>query len=512
MSLERFEQPVAAAYPQLRELSTTERRTLAACWAGWVLDGMDTQLYSFAIPAIMLDLAMTRSQAGTTGTIVLLMSAFGGWVAGYLSDRVGRVRTLQITILWFALLSFLSGLVQDANQLLLARGLMGLGFGGEYAAGAVLLSESIRAEWRGRALGVMGTGFAVGWGLAALLFALMFSLLEPSMAWRALFLIGVVPAFLVLFIRSKLHDPERYRNVKAASAGAKLGPFEIFKPEYVRATVLCALLASGAQGGYVTVMTWLPTYLDQERGFAVASTGIYVLVTVVGSFFGYLAGAYLSDALGRKPTFAVFGVGASAMLAIYGLVPSSDALLLVLGLPLGFFLSGSYSVMPALFSELFPTHVRGVGLGFVHNFGRGVGAFAPLLVGIFSERLGLGFSIGIFGAGGFAVMLLFAALLPETRGVLYEGIDWPRQQKRRLRSLERSGSARLPLEKLAPDRWPTSRVGIRRRRWRSQALSAFLSVSTPSSRQTTGSRTPSCEGLDEISQVWLVWGKAVALQ
>ena len=128
-----------------RELTPIERRTFWACFAGWALDAMDVQPLSFVIPALMGLWNIDKGQAGQLATVALLMSAVGGWLAGILSDRIGRVRTLQLTILWFARCSFLSGLAQNFGQLLVARGLMGLGFGGEWAAGAVLIGEIIRA-------------------------------------------------------------------------------------------------------------------------------------------------------------------------------------------------------------------------------------------------------------------------------------------------------------------------------------------------------------------------------
>src|SRR5262249_44927139 len=165
-----------------------------ACVGGWALDAMDVQLYSFAIPALIAVWGITRTQAGVLGTAALLVSAVGGWIAGWAADRFGRVRTLQLAILWFAVFTFLSGLAQNFEQLFAARGSMGLGFGGEWAAGAVLLGEVIRPEHRGKALGTMQAGWAVGWGVAALLYALFFSVLPPETSWRALFLVGIAPA------------------------------------------------------------------------------------------------------------------------------------------------------------------------------------------------------------------------------------------------------------------------------------------------------------------------------
>src|SRR5690242_11529175 len=185
----------------ISDLNTRERHAFTACIGGWALDAMDVQLYSFAIPALIATWSITRTQAGELGTAALLVSAVGGWLAGWFADRFGRVLTLQIAILWFAAFTFLSGLAQNFNQLFAARAIMGLGFGGEWAAGAVLLGEVIRPQHRGKALGIMQAGWALGWGAAALLYAFFFSVLPPQTAWRALFLVGIVPAVLVFWVR-----------------------------------------------------------------------------------------------------------------------------------------------------------------------------------------------------------------------------------------------------------------------------------------------------------------------
>src|SRR5207237_5144091 len=183
------------------DLAPRERRAFCACGGGWALDAMDVQMYSFVIPALIATWGITRAQAGVLGTAALLVSAIGGWLAGWVADRFGRVRTLQVAILWFAIFTFLSGLAQNYQQLFVARAFLGLGFGGEWAAGAVLLGESIRAEHRGKALGFMQGGWAVGWGVAALLNAVFFSLLATAIAWRWLFFVGFAAALLVFFFR-----------------------------------------------------------------------------------------------------------------------------------------------------------------------------------------------------------------------------------------------------------------------------------------------------------------------
>ena len=400
----------------LSELTRAEKRTFGAAIGGWALDAMDVQIYSFVIPTLIAVWGITRGQAGLVGTAALLTSAVGGWMAGWFADRYGRVRTLQIAILWFAGFTLLSGLAQTYNQLLAARTLMGLGFGGEWAAGSVLLGETMRAKHRGKALGFMQAGWAIGWGAAAVLYAVLYSMLPPQTAWRWLFFAGVAPAVFVFFLRRLVTEPEVYiQSRKAAPAGGN-GFVEIFQPPLLRITVLGGLVGTGAQGGYNAVTTWLPTFLRTERHLSVLDSSGYLAVLIVGSFFGYVAGGYLSDRIGRRLTFLVFAICAGVIVATYTSVPFGNAAMLILGFPMGFFGAGVFSGMGAFYTEQFPTRVRGVGQGFSYNVGRAIGAFFPAMVGFLAGRMGLGAAIGLFAFSAYFLMAIAAFLLPETRG------------------------------------------------------------------------------------------------
>jgi MFS family permease len=402
----------------LATLTSRERRAFVACAGGWALDAMDVQLYSFVIPALIAAWGITRAQAGLLGTAALLVSAVGGWFAGWFADRYGRVLALQAAILWFAAFTFLSGLAQNFSQLFAARAIMGLGFGGEWAAGAVLLGEVVRAEHRGKALGIMQAGWAVGWGAAAVLYALSFSWLPPQFAWRALFLVGIAPALLVFWVRRYVEEPPVYVEARArlVARGDQPSILEIFRPPLVRVTVLGGLMGTGAQGGYYAVTTWLPTFLRSERKLSVLDSAGYLAVSIAGAFCGYLSGGFLADRIGRRLTFLVFAIGAGTVAVVYTTLPFGNTAMLVLGFPLGFFASGVFSAMGPFFTEQFPTRVRGVGQGFAYNVGRATGALFPTLVGVLSARMPLGRAIGLFSALAYATMALAAFLLPETRG------------------------------------------------------------------------------------------------
>jgi MFS family permease len=412
-------EPGGAVLGWYQELSAKERRTFWACFAGWALDAMDVQLYSLVIATLSLLWSISRGDAGLLATATLLSSSLGGWLVGILADRFGRVRMLQITILWFSVFTFLCAFATSYAQLFLFRSLQGFGFGGEYAAGAVLIGEIIRSEHRGKGNGIVHSGWAVGWGAAVTAYAVLFTYLPETIAWRALFAIGILPAISVFFVRRFVDEPALFIDVQRRyGSGQETRPsfLKIFAPSLLRTTILASLLTIGTQGGYYAIMIWLPTYLKTIRGLSVLSTGGYLSVVIVASFFGYVISAYLTDILGRRKNFILFSVCSVLTVLAYMFLPISNSVLLFLGAPLGFFSSGIYSGIGAFFNELYPTSVRGSGIGFCFNVGRALGALFPALVGYISASMPLGEAIGIFTIAAYGLIIMAALLLPETKG------------------------------------------------------------------------------------------------
>jgi MFS family permease len=397
-------------------MNVREKRTFWACFTGWALDAMDVQLYAVIMPTLIALWGMSQAQAGWLATAALLFSSLGGWLAGILADRYGRARVLRITIVWFAFFTFLSGFTQSFEQLLFTRSMQGLGFGGEWAAGAVLMSEVIDKRFRGRAVGSVQSGWSVGYGAAVLLFTIVFSIAPAEMAWRYLFFLGLLPAFFALWIRRYVEEPEAFKEMRATSGGDNFQFLEIFKPALRRRTILASLLALGGLGGNYVTLNWLATYLRTVRNLSVLGTGGYLGFNIFGSFCGYVISAHLSDWLGRRKTFAIMACSAAITVMSYTLLPLSNTAVLLLGFPLGFFQSGIIAGMGATFAELFPTRVRASGQGFSYNVGRGIGSFVPALVGVLAADMGLGTAMGLCAASAYMLVLVATALLPETRG------------------------------------------------------------------------------------------------
>ena len=417
-AIEPGARPVTAGPSWYASLRPEGKRAFIASFGGWVADAFDFMVFTFAMATLIGLWHLDRGQVGLLGTVTLVCSSLGGWIAGILADRYGRVKVLQGTILWFSFSTLAIGFAQDFGQLFVLRALQGFGFGGEWAVGAVLVAEIVAPAHRGKAVGLVQSGWAIGWGAAAVLYSVAFSILPEHLAWRSLFWISIVPALLVLYIRKHVPEPEVFTAADAARQH-DAGPspvWAIFAPPLLRRTVLAALLCTGIQGGFYAMSTWLPTLLKLERHLSVLDTGAYLLVIITGSFCGYLVGAWLADALGRRLNFVLFSVLSLVSVCLYLILPLSNAQMLWLGFPLGFSSCGIFSGVGAFLTELYPSACRATGQSFTYNVGRGVGALFPAFVGVLSQSTSIATGIAIFSGTAYGVVLLAVFLLPETKG------------------------------------------------------------------------------------------------
>jgi len=402
-----------------REITPRERKTFWACFGGWSLDALEVQMFGLAIPALIAAFALTKGDAGLISGVTLITSALGGWVGGTLSDRYGRVRTLQWMILWFSIFTCLSAFVTGFNQLLIVKALQGFGIGGEWAAGAVLMAETIQPKFRGKVMGTVQSAWAIGWGLAVGTFALIYSFVPEAMAWRVMFLVGLLPALLIIWVRRNVEEPDSFQRLQKEKV-IPLSFFKslagIFRPQLLRVTLLGGLLGLGAHGGYHAVMTWLPTFLKTERNLSVLSSGGYLAVIIVAFWAGCVVSGLLIDRIGRRKNIILFALCCVVTVQCYLFLPLTNTQMLFLGFPLGFFAAGIPASLGALFNELYPADVRGAGVGFCYNFGRVVSSVFPFMVGHMSESMSLGSAIGIDAGIAYGVAVIAAMLLPETKG------------------------------------------------------------------------------------------------
>jgi MFS family permease len=413
----------------LRNLSKSQKSALIGSTVGWGVDGFDFVLYSFVIPTLIAAWGMTRSQAGFIATGALLTSAVGGWLAGVTADKWGRVRVLQMTVIFFSVCTFASGFTHSFEQLFFVRALQGFGFGGEWAVGAVLVSEVMEAKHRGKAVGIMQSGYAVGWALATLAFGVSYWLLPETIAWRVLFFVGILPALLVVYLRRNVKEPEVYLAEKTRLTNGNIARQSIFRGPNLRITVFAGLLATGIQGAYYSVLIWLPTYLRSSRHLSALNASGYLLILILGSFLGYLAGAFLMDRIGRRKTFVGFALLSAITSYVYFAAALPDAVVAIAGFPLGFTVSGMVGGFGAFLSELFPTSVRATGQGFSYNAGRVVAAAFPPVIGALSAHYALPSVMVVFSLGSFLCVIFAVLLLPETRGMELDDVRSARTER-----------------------------------------------------------------------------------
>ncbi|MGI5401024.1 MFS transporter [Streptomyces sp. CA-135486] len=412
------EDQVTGSFAWYRSFTPKGRRAFKGAFGGFALDAYDFQVLPLSMVAITAYFSLTKAQTGLLTTVTLLMSAVGGILAGLLIDRVGRVKTLMITVSTYAVFTVLCGFATSYPMLLASRALQGVGFGGEWAAGAVLVAEYARARYRGRVLAFVQSSWAVGWALAVVVSTVVMDNVESGLAWRVMFWTGALPALLLVYVRRNVKDAPQVTE-RLARKEARVPLSSIFKGNLARKTFFATLLATGVQGGYYTIATWLPTYLKTERGLTVVGTGGYLSTLITGAFCGYVTAGHLVDRLGRKKSFALFAVLSAGLLMTYINIPQGqNTILLVLGFPLGFCFSAIYAGFGSFLAELYPSGVRGTGQSFTYNVGRAVGAFFPTAVG-FQAGAGVGGAL-IYGAIGYAIALVALLGLPETRGMELE--------------------------------------------------------------------------------------------
>jgi MFS family permease len=387
-----------------------------------MLDAMDFMLYAMAIGQLRTYFGFNDATAGMLGTITLVMSGVGGVIFGYVADRVGRARALMATILFFSIASLGAATSQSVMQLLMWRALLGIGMGGEWASGAVLISETWPPAHRNKAISIMQSGWAIGYIAAALMAALVLGApgAGPN-AWRWLFVVGVLPALFTLWIRRNVPEPETW---KTRGAKSRLGnPFKvIFGRSLIRRTVLIILLGTAVQFAYWGIFFWLPAFLARPvsqggAGMGVVGSLAWIIPVQIGAYLGYLTFGFIADRLGRRRTFILFMLAAALLVPIYGQMARHPTMLMLLGPVLGYFGHGYFSLFGSFIAELYPTAIRATAQGTSYNIGRMAGAVAPYTIGAVATLPGIGIGLALGVTSAF--FLLGAALiftLPDRSG------------------------------------------------------------------------------------------------
>ncbi|MBO0688256.1 MAG: MFS transporter [Candidatus Dormibacteraeota bacterium] len=411
-----------AVLADLGQVSRGQWQAMVVAMLGYSLDAMDFLLYALVLPLIATEFHLLPATAGFLSSVVFLSAALGGYVFGFLADRIGRSRTLIVTVLLYSVGTAGAAFSRDWVQLLLARLVLGLGMGGEWGPGMTLVLEKWPARLRSTASAVVQSAWAIGY-----VFAVVAALLiVPHWGWRGLFLFGIVPAVIVGIARLRLVEPEVWQQ--ARTAATRFGPRQVFSPPYLRHTVLMSLAMIFGFATYNGIAIWLPTYLTGplSRGGAAQTQAqvsfLLLLFNVVG-IAGFLGFALLADRLGRRRLYALW-----AALAALGVLPYAlahgEAAWLVLGVVLLGFGTSFFGAYGAATAELYPTEMRASALGFTFNTGRLIGGQAPVLFGVLAVTMGLGPASLIALPAALLSGICFV-FLPERRGVELASVGRP---------------------------------------------------------------------------------------
>ena len=263
----------------------------------------------------------------------------------------------------------------------------------------------------------MQAGWAIGYILAAIISAVIL----PQFGWRILFVVGILPAFLTLWIRRNVQEPEIWiKNKENHKTKMSDSLLIIFRKPLLKKTLTASLLTTSVLFAYWGLFTWMPSFLSKPVGQGGAGLGIvksstWIVPMQIGAFFGYLSFGFLADRFGRRPIFLSFLIAAALLVPLYGQLARHEILLLVIGPFIGFFGHGYFSVFGAMLAELFPTNIRGTAQGFTYNIGRAFSALAPFIIGALADNYGIGSALALT-AFFFLLGAVIIFLLPETKG------------------------------------------------------------------------------------------------
>jgi len=374
-------------------------------------------LYALILKSVIEELGLTTAQGGLMASLTLGASAVGGLVFGVIADKLGRTRALSLSILLYSVFTFACGLAQNLWQFAAFRVLLGLGMGGEWASGATLVSETWPEKHRGKALGIMQSCWAIGYGLAAIVVAIVL----PRFGWRAVFFTGIIPAIFTLWIRRSVKEPEMWRQARAAGAtsATRATRAKGDRKFPMRIAIFLTAMNAATMFAWWGLNLWVPSYLSLEPtrggiGLSTETMAAFVVAMQVGMWFGYVSFGFIADAFGRRPTYIAYLLIAALLVWYYGFA-REPCVLLVLGPLVAFFGTGYFSGFGAVASEIFPTSIRATALGVTYNSGRLLSAIAPFVVGTTVQSRGFGAAF-TYTAVAFIIAAALWLGIPETKG------------------------------------------------------------------------------------------------
>jgi len=395
---------------------TNQRNAVLAGFLGWTLDAFDFFVLTFVIEDVAKAFGKTRPDIALTITLALAMRPIGAIIFGMMADRLGRRLPLMLNVIFYAVISVLSGLAPTYQVFLILRMLFGVGMGGEWGVGASLALESASPRLRGLLSGLLQEGYAMGNLLAALAFRMVYvpvHAAHPDYAWRVMFFIGGLPALLSLFIRARVKESEAWREHRTDWTTYRRSILQHW-PRFLYLVLLMAMMnfiSHGTQDMY-------PTFLQQQRLYTPSDTATITIISSIGAVIGGLCFGYYSDRRGRRRAMITSALCALLMVPLWIAAPSA-ALIALGAFLMQFFVQGAWGVIPAHINELSPGHLRGFFPGFAYQLGVLVASSITYLESVLGEHFTYAQSMGVLAATVMVGGVIVIALGPEAHGVSF---------------------------------------------------------------------------------------------
>lgn len=357
-----------------------QRKVLLSTSSGIALENMDIMFLAFSLSSMIATFHISGAQAGLIATITNLGMLVGGIFFGLMADKYGRVKVFSQTVVLFSVASLLMYFASNIYLVYLFRFIAGIGAGGEYGACMSLISETFSKKQIGRASSVAGIGAQVGAALAAILAAIVI----PWLGWKMLYVIGVLPVLMVLFIRRGLKEPEVFQETKATGKTTKLS--HLFETRQLAwQTTGLSIMVTVQIAGYFGLMNWLPSIMQAQLGLSVSGSSLWMVSTIVGMSLGMLTFGIIMDKLGPRTAFAIFLICSSLSVSLLVLARSQWSLVAA-AVVVGYFINGMYGGYGAIISSLYPTEIRATANNFIMNLGRAVGGFSSIVIGFLMDH------------------------------------------------------------------------------------------------------------------------------
>ncbi|MGG1677355.1 MFS transporter [Neobacillus sp. NRS-1170] len=377
---------------------------LISSFLGLMVDAMDLQMLALSLPLLKDDFHLSDIQAGALGTWTLVGMAGGGLIGGWLSDRLGRVRTITWSMIIFSIGTALLVFAQSYEQFLAIRLISSFGLGAEYAVVNLLMAEYVPTKRRTTILGTIQAGWSVGYLVATLLAGAIL----PEHGWRPLFLVALAPVILAVYMRFTIPEPEGWKqSIKTKSLRKQNEWVNIFQDAKARKMfILWAFTSVFLQFGYYGANNWLPSYMVSDLGFDFKKMTGYLVGTYTAMILGKIITGWLADKFGRKVMFVIGALGTAAALPII-VNFQTPATIVVLFTLFGFLIGMPYAVNATYMSESFSTKIRGTAVGGAYNIGRSGAALAPVMIGMIATNYSIGFGLALLG-----ISYVLCAIIP----------------------------------------------------------------------------------------------------